>query len=111
MFVILGYSRKYPYMCVPYHGWLYGIPRVRGGSLNWKSEGNGKYLRLELRMHWGWGLDLEFSQGTNKSEFLENAYFMDVISSKIKHELTRLLTTAGAGYKTSIHQSGNVGCT
>ena len=59
----------------------------------------------------GWELDLEFSQGTNKSEFLENAYFMDLISSKIKHELTRLLTTAGAGYKTSIHQSGNVGCT
>ena len=56
-------------------------------------------------------LDLEFPQGTDKIEFLENAYFMDLISSKIKHELTRLLTTAGAGYKTSIHQSGNVGCT
>ena len=56
-------------------------------------------------------LDLEFPQGTDKSEFLENAYFMDLISSKIKHELTRLLTTVGAGYKTSIHQSGNVGCT
>ena len=56
-------------------------------------------------------LDLEFPQGTDKSEFLENAYFMDLISSKIKHELTRLLTTAGTRYKTSIHQSGNVGCT
>ena len=59
----------------------------------------------------GVGLDLEFPQGTNKSELIENAYFMDLISSKIKHELTRLLTTAGAKYKTSIHQSGNVGCT
>ena len=65
---------------------------------------------MEL-MKVGVGLDLEFPQGTDKSEFLENAYFMDLISSKIKHELTRLLTTAGAGYKTSIHQSGNVGCT
>ena len=59
----------------------------------------------------GEGLDLEFPQGTDKIEFLENAYFMDLISSKIKHELTRLLTTAGAGYKTSTHQSGNVDCT
>ena len=57
------------------------------------------------------GLDQEFPHGTDKSEFLENAYFMDLISSKIKHELTRLLATAGARYKTSIHQSGNVGCT
>ena len=56
-------------------------------------------------------LDLEFPQGTDNSELIENAYFMDLISSKIKHELTRLLTTAGARYKTSIHQSGNVGCT
>ena len=46
----------------------------------------------------GVGLDLEFPQGTNKSEFLENPYFMDLISSKIKHELTRLLTTTGARY-------------
>ena len=45
-------------------------------------------------------LDLEFPQGTDNSELIENAYFMDLISSKIKHELTRLLTTAGAGYKT-----------
>ena len=65
---------------------------------------------MEL-MKVGVGLDLEFPLGTDKSEFLENAYFMDLISSKIKHELTRLLTTAGARYKTSIHQSGNVGCT
>ena len=102
-------------MYVPYHGWLYGIPRVRGG-----------FFELEIQRHWGIlmiginessrgvggeRLDLEFPQGTDKSEFLENAYFMDLISSKIKHELTRLLTTAGAGYKTSTHQSGNIDCT
>ena len=93
----------------------------------WNSKGKRGLFELEIRRHWGilmiginessrWGerLDLEFPQGTDKSEFLENAYFMDLIfnSSKIKHELTRLLsmTTTGAGYKTSIHQSGNVGC-
>ena len=88
------------------------------------SKGKRGLFELEIRRHWGilmiginessrWGerLDLEFPQGTDKSEFLENAYFMDLISSKIKHELTKLLTTAGARYKTSIHQSGNVGCT
>ena len=64
-----------------------------------------------MKVGGGEGLGLEFPQGTEKSEFLENAYFMDLISSKIKHKLTRLLTTAGARYKTSIHQSGNVGCT
>ena len=71
-----------------------------GNTYDWNYECTG-----------GWGLDLEFSQGTNKSEFLENTYFMDLSSSKIKHQLTRLLTSAGAGYKTSIPQSGNVGCT
>lgn len=25
----------------------------RGGSLNWKSQGMGEYLRLEFRRHWG----------------------------------------------------------
>ena len=89
----------------------------------WNSKGKRGLFELEIRRHWGIlmiginesgggeGLGLEFPQGTEKSEFLENAYFMDLISSKIKHKLTRLLTTAGAGYKTSIHQSGNVGCT
>ena len=43
----------------------------------------------------GGGLDLEFPHGMDKSKFLENAYFMDVISSTIIHELTSLLTTAG----------------
>ena len=47
-----------------------------------------------MKVGGGEGIDLEFPQGTDKIEFLENAYFMDLISSKIKHELTRLLTTA-----------------
>ena len=35
-------SRKYPYL---YHGWLFGIPWARGGSLNWKCKG------IEVRRH------------------------------------------------------------
>ena len=63
---------------IPLHEWLFGIPRARGGSLNWKSEGMGEYLRLEFRRHWGeGGLRLEFSQGTDESVFLEKANFMD----------------------------------
>ena len=69
-------------MYVPYHGWLYGISRVRGG-----------FFELEIRRHWGilmigsnessrggGRLDLEFPQGTDKSEFFENAYFMELIN-------------------------------
>ena len=53
-----------------------------------------------------WGvLYLEFPQGTDMSVFLENAFFMNLISSQIKHELTTLLTTAEAGCKTSICRS------
>ena len=39
---------------------------------------------------------MEFPQGTDKSVFLEKAYFMDLII--IKHKLMKLLTMAGAGY-------------
>jgi len=46
------------------------------GSLNWKSEGMGGYLRLEFRRHGG-VLDLGFPQKTDKSVFLEKANFMD----------------------------------
>ena len=41
----LGNSRKYPYHTTD------GFSEVRGqggGSLNWKSEGMGGYLRLEF---------------------------------------------------------------
>ena len=39
----------------------------------------------------GGGLDLEFPQGKDESVFLENAYFIDLISLQTKHELTTLL--------------------
>ena len=48
--VIMGDSRKYPYL---YHGRLLGFPKGRGGSLNWNSEGMGEYLRLEIQRHGG----------------------------------------------------------
>ena len=51
---------------------------------------------MEL-MKVGVGLDLEFPQGTDKSEILENAYFMDLISSQIKHKLMTQLMTVEAG--------------
>ena len=53
------------------------------GSLNWKSEGMGGYLRLEFRRNGGL-LDLEFPQGTDKSVFPENAHYMDLFSSQNK---------------------------
>ena len=61
---------------MPYHRRLFRIPRARGGSLNWKSEGMGGYLRLEFR-RLGGALDLGFPQETEKSVFLEIADFMD----------------------------------
>ena len=58
--------------------------------MNWKSKSIGGYLRLEFRRHGG-VLDLEFPQGKDESVFLENAYFIDLISLQTKHELTTLL--------------------
>ena len=57
---------------IPYHGQLFGIPRARGGSLNWKSEGMGDtYNKLEFRRQGGGGeLGLEFPQGTDKSVYI-----------------------------------------
>ena len=42
---------------------------------------------------WGGGggvIDLEFTQATRKSVFLQNSYFMDLISAQVKHELITL---------------------
>ena len=66
----------------------------RGSNLNWKSKSIGGYLRLEFRRHGGGGLDLEFPQGTDDRVFLENAYFIDLISLQTKHKLTTLLMAA-----------------
>ena len=71
----------------------------KGGSLNWKSKSIGGYLRLEFRRHGG-VLDLEFPQGKDESVFLENAYFIDLISLQTKHALTTMLRRPR---KTSIH--------
>ena len=68
----------------------------KGGSdLNWKSKSIGGYLRLEFQRHGGGGgLDLEFPQGKDDHVFLENAYFIDLISLQTKHKLTTLLMAA-----------------
>ena len=42
IFLLVGGSRKYPY---PYHGWHLGIPKGRGGYVDWNSEDMG-------RVHW-----------------------------------------------------------
>ena len=51
---------------------------------------------------------MEFPQGTDKSVFLEKAYFMDLIMSQIKHKLRKLLTMAGAGCKIEEQASFNL---
>lgn len=66
-----------------------------GSNLNWKSKSIGGYLRLEFRRHGGGGgLDLEYPQGKDDHVFLENAYFIDLISLQTKHKLTTLLMAA-----------------
>ena len=49
----------------------------------------GEILRTGIRRHEG--LDLKFPQGTDKSVFLENTYFMALISLQIKPELMALV--------------------
>ena len=51
----------------------------------------GRYFTIGIPKAWG-TLDTEFPQDTDKSVFLENAYFIDLISSQIKHELATLAT-------------------
>ena len=46
----LGGSRKYPY---PYHGRHLGIPKGRGGYIDWNSEDMGGFIGLEFRRHGG----------------------------------------------------------
>ena len=50
----LGGSRKYPY---PYHGRHLGIPKGRGGYVDWNSEDMGGLRRLEFRGHGEGSLD------------------------------------------------------
>ena len=60
--LVIGQFQK---ISVQYDGRLFGIPKARGGSLNWNSEGKGGYLRLEFRRHRGVS-DLGFPEGTDK---------------------------------------------
>ena len=61
----LGNSRKYPYYTTDGFSNSMG----KGGSLNWKSKGMGRYIVLMI----GIGIGLEFPQETDNSVFLEYA--------------------------------------
>jgi len=64
----------------------------------------GDDLQLEFRRHRGGGSRSGISTGDRQELWTFK------ISSQIKHELTTLLTTAEAGYKTSIDQSDMCSC-
>ena len=51
---LMSGSRKYPY---PYHGRHLGIPKGRGGYVDWNSEDMGGLRRLEFRGHGEGSLD------------------------------------------------------
>lgn len=81
-------------LSLPYQGWLFVIPRAEsaGGEVELEIRRCGEILRIGIQRHEG--LDLEFPQGTDKSVFLENAYFMALISSQIK---CKLMAPVGVG--------------
>ena len=60
-----------------------------GGLVEMEIGRCGEILRIGIRRHEG--LDLKFPQGTDKSVFLENTYFMALISLQIKPELMALV--------------------
>ena len=60
-----------------------------GGGVELEIRRCGEILRIGIRRHEG--LDLEFPQGTDKSVFLENVYFMALISSQIRCKLMALM--------------------
>ena len=62
---------------------------MSGGGVELEIQRCGEILRIGIQRHEG--LDLEFPQGTGKSVFLENAYFMALISLQIKRELMALM--------------------
>ena len=87
-------SRKYPYRTMDS---FFGILKA---SYNWKSKEMGGYFMIGIFKRCGGGGVLHcrsgISQGSVKSVFLENAYFMALIRSQIKQKLTTLLTTVEA---------------
>lgn len=85
-------SRKYPYRTMDS---FFGILKA---SYNWKSKEMGGYFMIGIfkRCEGGGGVLHGRSgifQGSVKSVFLENPYFMALIRSQIKQKLTTLLTT------------------
>ena len=52
--------------------------------MNWNSEGIGGYMLLKA---WGGGLDLGFTQATDKNLFLESS-FMDVLNQFVNRART-----------------------
>ena len=46
--VVLLHIGQFQKISIHHDGRLFGIPRARGGSLNWNSEGMGGYLHLEF---------------------------------------------------------------
>ena len=92
-------SRKYPYHTMDS---FLGILKA---SYNWKSKEMGGYFMIGIFKRcvcvWGGGgVTLQIcnfpGQGSVKSVFLENAYFMALIRSQIKQKLTTLLKTVEA---------------
>ena len=83
-------SRKYPYHTMDS---FFGILKA---SYNWKSKEVGGYFMIGIFKRCvgggGWVLHCRsgISQGSVKSVFLENAYFMALIRSQIKQKLTTL---------------------
>ena len=85
------------------------------------SKGKGGFLELEIRRHggiltsgilkaWG-GLDLGFTQETDRNVFLESAFFMDVLNQFVNRALTSDIAddrAAEAEYKSSIDQQACV---
>ena len=89
-------SRKYSYHTMDS---FFGILKA---SYNWKSKEMGGYFMIGIFKRCGGdgggGVQCRsgISQGSVKSVFLENAYFMALIRSQIKQKLTTLLTTVEA---------------
>ena len=80
---------------IPYHGQLF---RNSEGILQLEIKRDGGYFMIGIfKRCGGWGGVLHcrsrISQGSVKSVFLENAYFMALIRSQIKQKLTTLLAT------------------
>ena len=62
---MMGGSRKYPY---PYQGRHLGIPKGRGGYVDWNSEDMEGFIGLEFRRQGGGGIqESNFQFGVVKS--------------------------------------------